>query len=346
MFASAASGPNGITAQAASAGMMVMIGPRKKRPRLAAVGTMISLKISLTRVGDRLQQAERADAVRARADLAPADRLALPERQVGDRAHQRHDERDDLDDGPDDRPGAAEHADAVALKASKLTSELVSCDRPRRARSRRRLDAARRAAAPNIGAERGGERMAGGDADHAGRERRLDARRQHDRCLALTDAHDAAVDDAELGRELARHADDGRARVGGELQRGRAADERVGGVDRHVGDALEAARRPRRSAMRRRLRPACWRPAPTSRSVATSPSASSRTSSDVSSREARQAEQVAQHAQHLPGRPRVAERLDDAVEALHAAFGVDEGARRFGERRDRQQHVGDVVEPA
>ena len=58
--------------------------------------------------------------------------------------------------------------------------------------------------------------------------------------------------------------------------------------------------------------------------------------------EARQAEQVAEHAQHLPGRPRLAERLDDAVEALHPAFGIDEGARGFGERRDRQHHVGDV----
>ena len=48
MLASALSGPNGTTAHAASAGMIVMIGPRKKRPRLAAVGTMISLKISLT----------------------------------------------------------------------------------------------------------------------------------------------------------------------------------------------------------------------------------------------------------------------------------------------------------
>ena len=48
MFASATSGPNGITAQAASAGMIVMTGPRKNRPLFAAVGTMISLKINLT----------------------------------------------------------------------------------------------------------------------------------------------------------------------------------------------------------------------------------------------------------------------------------------------------------
>ena len=47
-LASATSGPNGMTAHAASAGMMVMIGPRKNRPLLAAVGRMISLKISFT----------------------------------------------------------------------------------------------------------------------------------------------------------------------------------------------------------------------------------------------------------------------------------------------------------
>ena len=33
--------------------------------------------------------------------------------------------------------------------------------------------------------------------------------------------------------------------------------------------------------------------------------------------------------------------LTTRVEALHAAFGVDEGARRLGERRDRQQHVAE-----
>ena len=48
MLAKATSGPNGTTAQAASAGMMVITGPRKKRPLLAAVGRMISLKMSLT----------------------------------------------------------------------------------------------------------------------------------------------------------------------------------------------------------------------------------------------------------------------------------------------------------
>jgi hypothetical protein len=37
-----------MTAHAASAGMMVITGARKNRPVLAAVGRMISLKISFT----------------------------------------------------------------------------------------------------------------------------------------------------------------------------------------------------------------------------------------------------------------------------------------------------------
>ena len=48
MLASATSGPKGITTQAASAGMMVITGPRKNSGLLAAVGRMISLKISFT----------------------------------------------------------------------------------------------------------------------------------------------------------------------------------------------------------------------------------------------------------------------------------------------------------
>ena len=116
------------------------------------------------------------------------------------------------------------------------------------------------------------------------------------------------------------------------------------GVDRHVGDALEAAGRTdgrgRRGRPRRVSATGCRGGR---RPCATSPSASARTSSEVSNSKPGEAEQVAEHAQHLPRRPRLAERLDDAVEALHAAFGVDEGAGGLGERRDRQQHVGDVA---
>ena len=48
MLASATSGPKGMTAHAAIAGMIVITGPRKNKPLLAAVGRMISLKISFT----------------------------------------------------------------------------------------------------------------------------------------------------------------------------------------------------------------------------------------------------------------------------------------------------------
>ena len=67
--ASTTPGSNGTTAQAASAGMIVITGATKNRPLLAAVGRMISLKISLTASAIGVQQAERADAVRARTDL-------------------------------------------------------------------------------------------------------------------------------------------------------------------------------------------------------------------------------------------------------------------------------------
>ena len=48
MLASAMSGPKGTTAQAANAGMIVMIGPSTNRPLLAAVGMMISLVSSFS----------------------------------------------------------------------------------------------------------------------------------------------------------------------------------------------------------------------------------------------------------------------------------------------------------
>ena len=43
MFDKAISGPNGTTAHAAKAGMMVMTGPSKNKPLFAAAGTKISL---------------------------------------------------------------------------------------------------------------------------------------------------------------------------------------------------------------------------------------------------------------------------------------------------------------
>jgi hypothetical protein len=47
-------------------------------------------------IGDRLQQAERADAVRADANVHPADQLALPVGEIGHHQQDRDDDRDDL----------------------------------------------------------------------------------------------------------------------------------------------------------------------------------------------------------------------------------------------------------
>ena len=55
-----------------------------------------------------------------------------------------------------------------------------------------------------------------------------------------------------------------------------------------------------------------------------------------------QVKQVAQYAQHFPHRTRIAEALNDAVEGLQTAFHIDEAARCFGKRRNRQQYVAHV----
>jgi hypothetical protein len=126
-----------------------------------------------------------------------------------------------------------------------------------------------------------------------------------------------------------------RGRIGRELQRRRAAHDAVELVDRAV-DRRAGVAQPRGLAgavgqlvaMHQRL---------------LGPGRGHRASTSLRGLEleALQAQHVAQHAQHLPGRARFAQRLDHGVEALHAAFGVDEGARRLGPRRDRQQHVAE-----
>lgn len=56
-----------------------------------------------------------------------------------------------------------------------------------------------------------------------------------------------------------------------------------------------------------------------------------------------QVEQVAEHAQHLPRRAGLAERPANALEALQAAFAIDERSRSLGEGRRRQQDVGIIL---
>ncbi len=61
----------------------------------------------LQAVGQRLQQAERAHAVGAVAHLHEAQQLALPEREVGHRAHERRHDGDDLEQVPEHGPHCA-----------------------------------------------------------------------------------------------------------------------------------------------------------------------------------------------------------------------------------------------
>src|SRR4026207_2075543 len=101
MSDSTTSGANGITAQAASAGISITTGASRNGPLFALAGRMISFKSSLMAsgtgvvearlepVGARRQQPERPDAVGPDADLDPADELSLPQREVGDAEHER-----------------------------------------------------------------------------------------------------------------------------------------------------------------------------------------------------------------------------------------------------------------
>ena len=84
----------------------------------------------LERVGNRLQQAERAHAVGAEPNLREANGLALPQREVSHAAHQRQQHRHDLDQCPEHRPhGARPHAAHEALSGEVKTIDhaLTSC---------------------------------------------------------------------------------------------------------------------------------------------------------------------------------------------------------------------------
>ena len=74
---STSSGANGITAHAASAGIDRHDRREQEQELARARGNDDLLHQQLDPVGDRLQQAPRADAVGADAHLDPADHLAL-----------------------------------------------------------------------------------------------------------------------------------------------------------------------------------------------------------------------------------------------------------------------------
>ena len=81
--------------------------------------------------------------------------------------------------------------------------------------------------------------MRGGDAHHTRRHAGIDDGRQHRLAAALLHLHLPALDDAERREQRPVHARLRRLRVLRELQRRRAAHQRVGEVDRYVGHALD-----------------------------------------------------------------------------------------------------------
>ena len=161
------------------------------------------------------------------------------------------------------------------------------------------------------------------------------ARGQHRLAAALPHLDLRALGDAELLQRQRVHPRPRRLRVGGLLQRRRAAHQRVGEMDRHVGDALEAGRV---ASPASRSRPACRCASRAAMSAAAGSSA--RTSSiDSKSKPGRPSSEPSTRSTFHAGRVSPSG-FDDAVEALHAALAVDERAGGLGERADRQQHVG------
>ena len=108
MLARATSGPKGTTAQHTSAGMMVMMGPRKNRPLLDAEGDDLP-KISFTASAMGCNRPAGPDAVRGPDGSATSRWPCVPTGSGKPRSHQQgRIDRDDLDQAPDHGPEGAE----------------------------------------------------------------------------------------------------------------------------------------------------------------------------------------------------------------------------------------------
>ena len=80
--------PKGTTEMEMSAQVSAMMGARMKSGRSTASGHQVFLEEELDAVGERLQQAEGADAGGSPAVLDAAENLALQQHRVGDRREQ------------------------------------------------------------------------------------------------------------------------------------------------------------------------------------------------------------------------------------------------------------------
>ena len=89
--------PNGITANAMTAGITEMTGARRYIGLSTPAGMMAFLEHQLDAVGEALQHAERADPVRAEPHLHPAQHLALDQDGHQHGEQQEHEDRDRLD---------------------------------------------------------------------------------------------------------------------------------------------------------------------------------------------------------------------------------------------------------
>ncbi len=293
------------------------------------------LEHQLEGVGDRLQQPAGTDAVRPEADVHEADHLAFPQvryathnssgsttRTIFTRFHT-------TGQAP---PSSDWPVVVIEAAADPLFRVSVRC-----------RQALATETAPNIAGEPGGGRMGGGRADDAVGDRVVEHRFEDRFAAALRQAHLPARGQAERRQRRCVHARLRSARVARLLQAVRAAHHRV--------DRSRCGTSAMRSSAPAASGAASSRSAPSSAGVAGSRrAATSRAERGIAHRfggvevEAGKLEQVAQHAQHLPGRTRVAEGTDHAVEGLGRAFAVHEGAGGLGERRDRQQAVGELEE--
>ncbi len=229
-----------------------------------------------------------------------------------------HRDGDDLEQRPD-RRATRDRAPAATERARRPRSGPLHGDRARRAlRDRRSTDARRRCA------RRRRHRRVGDRGEH-----RLAAALPHPDLRAVGDAERASVRAcirALGGRASAVSCSDGARRTSGSAK--------------WIGTSATRSSPARRAGGRRdRHARSRWPAAP--RASAASGSTVARTSSADVVREARQAQHRAR-ARAAPSTPAASRRsgLHDAVERLHAALAVDEGAGGLGERRDRQQHVG------